>query len=182
MYGMIHKAIGAMVTSKYGEDTWDVILKKAKMNQSSIISLNQYPDDVTLKLVSTTADVLKIDINNCLYEFGISWIEQATSGPYKQLFEVYGPDLLTMLSNLNTMHDSITSSFQAYIPPTFSISNNGDNEFKVTYQTGRIGLESFVLGLIEGMGRYYQIKLDVKQLTNTTSAKGQTTVFLLNII
>lgn len=178
---MIHKAVKHMVTTKYGDDTWDSIIAITGFDASYFLPMNNYADDETIKLIYATADILKRDVPECLFDFGKSWIEQSVES-YKGLFDIYGGNLPTMLENLNSMHDSITSSFPKYKPPSFIIEKNKEHKYNIIYKSERVGLETFVLGLIEGLAEYFKTKINIKQTSNTISEFGQISVFELNII
>ena len=56
MYGLVNKAVVDLVVSKFGEDTWNAIKKKAEVDIDVFVSMDGYPDELTYKLVGAASD------------------------------------------------------------------------------------------------------------------------------
>ena len=58
MYGLVNIAIRDMVIEGYGVKTWDAIRRKAGVEVDNFVSMQNYPDEVTYKLVGAGSAVL----------------------------------------------------------------------------------------------------------------------------
>ena len=74
MYGLVNKAVVDLVVSKFGQDTWDAIKKKAEVDIDVFVSMEGYPDDITYRLVGAASEILKIPPEAVLEAFGEYWV------------------------------------------------------------------------------------------------------------
>ena len=51
MYGLVNSCIRSLVSNRYGEDKWQLILKKAGLPDEPYFNMLQYSDTITLKLL-----------------------------------------------------------------------------------------------------------------------------------
>ena len=68
MYGMVNKAVEDMVTTRFGEDTWEKIRTRAGIDVEVFISNEAYPDDVTYRLVGAASEELNLKPEEVLEE------------------------------------------------------------------------------------------------------------------
>jgi hypothetical protein len=67
------------------------------------------------------------------------------------------------MSNLNTVHDRASALFPGYSPPSFRILGNLENgDLQVFYSSKREGFENFVIGLLQGVCKRFEISGSVK--------------------
>lgn len=58
MYGLVNQAIEDLVRSNHDDATWEVIKQRAEVQTEAFLSMEEYPDDVTYRLVQAAAEVL----------------------------------------------------------------------------------------------------------------------------
>ena len=58
MYGLVNKAIEDMVCSRFDEDSWEAIKRRADVDVDVFIAMDDYPDGVTYRLVGAASEVL----------------------------------------------------------------------------------------------------------------------------
>jgi hypothetical protein len=47
MYGMVNQALEALVTERFGPETWAIVRQRAGIVDPAFITMKQYPDEVT---------------------------------------------------------------------------------------------------------------------------------------
>ncbi|MFT4737896.1 MAG: hypothetical protein ACJAZM_002220 [Cyclobacteriaceae bacterium] len=171
MYGMVNKAIQELVITNYGTSTWEQIKEKSSFNDEFFVSMKSYPDDITYSLVVSASEVLKISQEAVLEAFGEYWILYTADEGYKEILNIYGKTLSEFLGNLNLLHEQITLVMPNLKPPKFSVENGGENAFILTYESEREGLKPMVRGLLIGLGKRFNVELNVKELASTQAEK-----------
>ncbi len=173
MYGLVNKAIKDMILERYGETIWDQTLEESGLDIDCFISMNQYNDSYTYALVAAASKTLKMPGNDFLEDLGHYWSTVTGPKSYKTLMDLTGKDLISFLSNLNTLHERITSTFVGYTPPYFKVFPDEDG-FIVRYQSKREGLLHFVIGLIQGLADSFAQKIKIAEVNQCASKSGET--------
>lgn len=168
---MVNKAIQELVITNYGTSTWEQIKEKSSFNDEFFVSMKSYPDDITYSLVVSASEVLKISQEAVLEAFGEYWILYTADEGYKEILNIYGKTLSEFLGNLNLLHEQITLVMPNLKPPKFSVENGGENAFILTYESEREGLKPMVRGLLIGLGKRFNVELNVKELASTQAEK-----------
>jgi hypothetical protein len=163
MYGMVTKAVGEMVTEKFGEDVWEDIKAKANVDIDVFISNAAYPDDMTYSLVAAASEVLGLPAEAILYEFGRYWVLETANRGYADLMAANGRSLPEFLINLPNFHTRVAMIFPNLMPPRFECANIGEHSLELHYHTHRDGLAPFVLGLLDGLGAMFGTPIRVQQ-------------------
>ena len=154
MYGMVNQAVEALVTERFGEDTWRRVQARAGVGDPLFVTMKQYPDSVTYGLVGAIAAETGAPVDDLLHAFGLYWIEFAQHGPWGKVMKSSGRDARELLGALDAMHARIALSFPELRPPSFRTREHPDGML-LEYHTDRPGLTRFVVGLVEGVGRMY---------------------------
>ena len=58
-------------------------------------------------------------------------------------------------------------------PPIFHVQSESENRMDLVYESKRNGLENFVIGLLEGLGNRYAVKLKIEQSELPSDDKKQ---------
>ena len=69
MYGLINNTIVDLIVEKFGEDVWEKIAQEAGTSKT-FVSMNQYSDEVTYKLVGAASKILNLSATTVLEVFG----------------------------------------------------------------------------------------------------------------
>lgn len=166
MYGMVNKAIQAMVLEQYGEDKWDEVLKKANVGIDVFVSMDAYPDEITYKIVGAISEVLNISASNFLEELGVFWVKYTSEGDYKDLFDMAGDNFITFMLNINDLHTRVASILTKLKPPSFKCTDIQKDSVHLHYYSDRKGLTPMVIGLIKGLGKKFNTRVEISQLSN----------------
>lgn len=164
MYGMINNAIKQFVIENSGENAWDEIRTKAG-TPHSFSAMLPFDDSITYKLVGEVAQLMQIEPDSLLKEFGRYWIRYAASSDYGPLLSTFGRDLKECLLNLNAMHDHMgATSFSEITPPRFIVTDKGNNCLEIAYYSRRQGLSPMVEGLLMGLSIHYDQPLRIERI------------------
>lgn len=155
MYGLVNKAIEDLVVSKFGEDTWERIKKKAGVDVDVFVSNEAYPDSLTYDLVSAASEVLGTSVRDILIAFGEHWVLKTAAKSYGAMMRAGGASLKEFLVNLPNFHTRVQMIYPKLQPPSFECSDISENSLHLHYFTHRPGLTDFVIGLVQGLGKLY---------------------------
>lgn len=165
MYGMVNQALEALVTERFGAETWTAVRQNAGISDPAFITMKQYQDEVTYALAGALSKHLQAPVPDLLRSFGISWVDYAKCGPWGKLMLASGGSTYELLTTLDAMHARIAISFPDLKPPSFKVRPEGDGVV-VDYQSHRPGLAPFVVGLIEGIGALFGESVTVEQIAS----------------
>lgn len=155
MYGMVNKAVEDMVCRNYGAPAWERIKEQAGVDIEVFLSNEPYPDEVTYRLVAAASEILRTPAANILEAFGEHWVLHTAQEGYGALMRAAGRSLPEFLTNLPNFHSRVAMIFPELQPPRFECTDITSRSLKLHYFTHRQGLESFVVGLVRGLGKMF---------------------------
>lgn len=161
MYGLVNKAVQDLVRSRFGEDTWQAIKRKAGVEDDVFVSMDAYPDAVTYDLVTASSDVLGLSPDEVLRAFGEHWILYTAREGYGDLLKMAGSTFLGFVQNLDNLHARVGMSFPDLKPPSFQCTDVADGSMRLRYYSTREGLGPMVVGLLHGLGKMFDMELTV---------------------
>ena len=163
MKGVIINCLAEMVKEKFGEDKWEATLKGAGLDRSTVFFTTQdIPDDVALKVIESACQVLGISRAQAADAFGEYWVNTFAPKIYGAYYEGVN-SAKDFLLNMDRVHRAATRSLPDAHPPRFGYDWQDDKTLIMTYQSHR-GLIDIMIGLIKGVGKYYQEDLQVTQI------------------
>lgn len=168
MYGLVNRAIEEMVLEKGGIELWQAIKEKAAVDEITFLSMQPYPDRVTYDLVSSASEILGVLPEDLLRQFGRHWIMFTAQEGYGPLLQSTGKDVREFLHNLDAMHARVAGTMTELNPPSFKCIEISNTNLHVYYGSERVGLESMVVGLLEGLGELYETSLKVTLLKDAS--------------
>ena len=83
--------------------------------------------------------------------FGEYWITFMSRGAYAELLDFAGGDLVTLLRNLDSLHDSVRNAIPGAVTPRFKVTKVSAKTILVRYSSERAGLLPFVCGLLKAL-------------------------------
>jgi hypothetical protein len=164
MYGIVNKAVKGLILENYGETTWEKIKAKSGVDIDIFLSNEPYDDSVTYQLAAGAAEVLGISLAEVLIALGEYWILKTGMQNYGSLMESGGDNLKDFLTNLPNFHSRVMLMFPNLQPPEFRISDQANSSLHVHYYSEREGLQDFVQGLLQGLGKMYHTPVKVALL------------------
>jgi hypothetical protein len=164
MYGLVNNAVKDCISANYGAKVWDKILAKAGYSLTTFENMKSYPDEVTFNLVGAASEVLEVEAADLLIVFGRFWVMSTARQHYKNTLDFAGGDIVTFLQNLDRMHDQVAATFKNLRQPSFTTEVLEDGSLHVHYESFRDGLAPFVVGLLEGLGMYFSVDVQIEQV------------------
>jgi Haem-NO-binding len=161
MYGLVNKGVEQMVCSHFSEQTWQAIKGKAGVGIEVFLSMHQYPDDITYRLVEQASKEIGHSPEAVLRAFGRYWMLYTAEEGYGELLNMTGNTLFSFLQNLPNLHARIDLSFPHLQPPIFQCSDITERSMLLHYYSEREGLAPMVLGLLDGLAERFQTPIDV---------------------
>jgi Haem-NO-binding len=166
MYGIVNKAIEDLVKENFGEDKWQAVKEKSGVDIDFFLSNEPYDDDITYRLAGAVSEVMQISVADVLCAFGEWWVLRTGKEKYGGLMEAGGTHLREFLVNLPVFHNRVMLIYPKLTPPEFKVSDIGDKSIHVHYFSKRLGLQDFVRGLLQGLGKMYNTPVEVEMLQN----------------
>jgi hypothetical protein len=162
MYGIVNKAIEDLVIANFGEEKWDAIKERSGIDIDFFISSEPYDDDVTFKLAVAVSEEMNMTVGDVLIAFGEWWVIKTTSEKYTGLMQSGGNNLKEFLLNLPNFHNRVMLIYPKLTPPEFKVSDETENSIQLHYFSKREGLQEFVRGLIQGLGKMYNTPVNIE--------------------
>lgn len=186
MYGLVNRAVEELVCTQFGEATWEAIRAEAGIDIEVFVSMEQYSDDVTYKLVNAASKILGISAEMVLITFGEYWTLYTAREGYGELLKMSGNTLPDFLRNLDNMHARVGLLYPELQPPSFECTEVNDRGMVLHYRSHRQGMAPLVVGLLQGLSKMFAVNLaidhvqkrsidcdhDVFQLTYLNEATG----------
>ena len=151
MYGMIHRAMRNMVHEELGEEAWLALEQKLKIGPMDLLTGKVYDDALTLEIITEAASMLNLAVGQCLIEFGRYWIRYVDQGSLASVMNFTGQNLASFIKNLDRLHLAVGAAMPDARLPAFSTLCNDPGHIVVEYRSERVGLEPFVMGLLQGL-------------------------------
>lgn len=163
MYGLVNKAVEGLVRDRFGEEAWEKIKRKAGIDAEVFVSMEQYSDDVTYKLVAAASEVLETPADDILKAFGEYWVLYTAKEGYGELLKMSGNSFTEFLHHLDDLHAHVGLSFPNLQPPSFRCLENDDGSLLLQYYSERQGLAPMIFGLLNGLASMFSTEIDVQQ-------------------
>lgn len=166
MYGIINKSIEDLIITNYGAHKWEAIKLRSGVDIDFFISSEPYDDDITYKLANAAAVEMNIPLSDILIAFGEWWVIKTTNDKYGGLMESGGKNLKEFLINLPVFHNRVMLIYPKLTPPEFKVTDINDSGLNLHYYSKREGLQEFVRGLLQGLGKMYNTPIQLELIQN----------------
>jgi len=161
MYGLVNRAVCDLVCRNFDEATWLRIKARSGVAVDVFLSMETYPDDVTVALVMAAAQELDVTPTAVLELFGEHWVGYAAGHGYRDLMQVRGESLFAFIARLDDLHSRLSLTFPKLKPPSFRTSEVSECSLRLHYVSERTGLGPFVVGLVRGLGKLFGTPVNV---------------------
>jgi hypothetical protein len=168
MHGSICVILKKFIEQNFGPPTWREILRLSGQESLVLSPIQTYPDDVVLRLVSMTCEVLDIDLDSALTEVGkfaapeLIRFAKGMLHPDWKSFEV--------LANVESLiHRTIRVTSPGAEPASIQAFELSANQMQVIYSSQR-GLCSLAHGILQGLGGVFEEEISVTK--DTCCKKG----------
>lgn len=161
MHGAVNQAIEDLVNKEFGAKAWKTIKTKAGFKDDMFLSNKSYPDEMTFKLVVAAHETTGLSVDELLFSFGEHWILETGINKYGAVLQAGGRTYEEFMKNLPEFHGRVMILYPKIIPPEFGIEFT-KKSFIVDYQSSRSGLTSFVKGLLSGIAKMFDKKVEIE--------------------
>ncbi len=163
MKGVVVLCMKQMIIEKFGKEKWESILEKAGLPPNIIIlSSGNVDDSSVLNVVKSAMDEFKITIEQITDMFGDYWVNVYSQKIYN-IFYKRSKNAKDFILKMNVVHEHMTNNMQNAHPPRFEYNWENDKTLIMTYKSSR-GLIDFAVGLVKGVGKFYNEDLIVEKL------------------
>lgn len=164
MYGIVNKAIQELVVSQFGAIAWENVKKRSGIAVDFFISNQPYDDAITYQLAGAVSEETGLSLKDVLIAFGEYWVLHTGKEKYGSLMEAGGNNLKEFLINLPNFHSRVMLIYPKLTPPEFRVSDIEENSLNIHYLSERQGLQDFVYGLLQGLGKLYNTPTKIELL------------------
>lgn len=161
VYGLVNKAVEDLAHTVGGPQMWAAIRAQAQVDAPTFIGMDQYPDEVTYRLVAAASEVLQMPAEQVLETFGEHWVLYTAQEGYGPLLDLAGSTLPGFLMHLDAMHARVALTLPELTPPSFECTDVTEHGLRLHYRSARQGLEPMVVGLLRGLGRRFGVEIAV---------------------
>jgi hypothetical protein len=158
--GIVFNLLEEVVSTKYGESTWDKLLDAAHL-EGAYTSLGSYPDLDLEKLVAAAASALNLPADEVVRWFGRAALPLLAER-YPAFFEPHSSTRPFVLTLNDIIHPEVRKLYPGADVPTFVFDESSPDSLSITYASDR-KLCAFAEGLIEGTATYYGEQASVHQ-------------------
>lgn len=160
MKGVVFNVLEELVTRNYGEDTWDALLERSRLD-GAYTSLGSYPDEDLIKLVGVASDALEMPPDDVVRWFGRNALPLFVDR-YPQLFEPHDSTRSFVLTLNDIIHPEVRKLYPGADVPEFDFDLSSNGALVMGYRSQR-KLCAFAEGLLEGTAVHYGERLTIKQ-------------------
>lgn len=164
MFGLVNIAAKELIVSEFGTATWDEIRHRALLIDDDFVGMQEYPDDVTYRVLKAASAVLNLPADDLLKAFGQYWTRFVARRGFGELLDVSGGSLTEFLENLDNMHAQVGLIFDGLKPPSFRVTDVAADRLTLHYFSDRPKLGSMVAGMLEGLEAHFQLAITVRQI------------------
>lgn len=162
MKGTIVKCLEEMVTTQFGAAQWKKSLEDAGSKAATLfLPFDDIDDAVVLNVITAVCNNLKLSLAQAADAFGMYWVNVYSQKMYPQYYAKHRT-AKDFLLNLDALHVTMTKTLKNARPPRFEYAWRDPKTLIMHYKSHR-GLIDFAVGLVKGIGKFYQEELEVKK-------------------
>ena len=163
MKGTIVRCLEELVVTQFGEDKWQKSLEDAGIKSSRIfLPFEDVEDSVVMKLVTAVCKNLNISLSQAADAFGDYWVNVYSQKLYPQYYAKH-KTARDFLLDMDAVHVAMTKTIKDAKPPRFDYEWKSEDTLIMHYRSHR-GLIDFAVGLVKGVGKFYNESLRVTKL------------------
>mmetsp|Transcript_9143 Transcript_9143/g.19694 ORF Transcript_9143/g.19694 Transcript_9143/m.19694 type:complete len:648 (-) Transcript_9143:264-2207(-) len=165
MHGLIHVIFKSFIVTDFGEDTWQQVLAKCGLEDDTpIMQMQQYPDDLTLAAVGAACAVLNVDVDTALGLFGRFFVRYLAANGWTRMLLSLGSTLEDLLVNLNGLHSNLERDFRTAIFPQFHVTRQECGGLEVVYTSSRC-FPALVEGVLYQLAKMvFKVQIELREL------------------
>ena len=165
MKGTIVKCVDERVTTRFGRESWEDALEEAGLDRATLIlPVADVDDAVVMRIVKSVCKTLDLTLEQAADAFGDYWVNVYSQRMYGDFYKKH-KNARDFLLDMNNVHVLMTGAMANAKPPRFTYEWKDGKTLIVGYQSHR-GMVAFAVGLIKGVGKFYNQRLSVRALND----------------
>ncbi len=160
--GFIHLLLEAYAGERIGPHSLAEIRRMAGIS-SPPVATQQYPDELTLRLVQAIAALEGTDPDDVLYRFGVYFINAPLMDRHYLAFLEGHRDARDFLKKITAIHRTLQTSLRNARLPELRYIDHDANLLEIIYASPR-HLCRFLLGILEGVSLRFNTPLEVREI------------------
>jgi len=161
MQGIIFSELKKYVDTKFGGDTWRVLLKEAGLGSRLYMPVQAYPDQEAVAIVRAAARATGKEVSAILEDFG-EFIAPDLMSMFKAMIR---PEwkTLDLIENIEgTIHKAVRVQNPGAKPLELKCSRPGTHEVVITYSSPR-KMCAVAKGIVRGVARHYHERIAISE-------------------
>ncbi len=163
MKGVIVACLSQLVSERFGDEKLSEIMASCGMDpRRKFIATEDIPEEQALQMLKTTCEVLNVSMEQAAEAFGDYWVNVYAP----KIYGVYYRNVASardFLLKMDEVHVKTTKNMENAMPPRFDYQWEDDSTLLMTYKSSR-NLIDICVGLVKGVGKYFQEDLKVTKL------------------
>jgi len=166
MKGSIAIALKEMVEKNFGKDKWtETLIASGFTEEPHITAVSDVEDKLVMNMIRGACSALNISVQQAADAFGDYWVNEYSQTLYKPYYRQCST-ALEFLMSMNSVHTTVTRRIENAKPPVFEYEKKDDKTLIMKYRSDR-GMIDFMIGLVKGVGKFYNEKLTILKLSDT---------------
>jgi hypothetical protein len=161
MHGIIFSELKKYVDTKFGGETWNTLLAESGIGSKLYMSVQQYPDQEVVALVTAASRKTAKPAAAILEDFG-DFISDDLLAMYPTLVKPSWKTLELLENVEQTIHTVVRARHPGAQPAQISCTRIGADEVVVTYSSPR-RMCPVAKGIILGLGRHFKQRLSTTE-------------------
>ncbi|XP_071830658.1 soluble guanylate cyclase 88E-like isoform X3 [Apostichopus japonicus] len=163
MYGLIVEGMSEMIIERFGEEAWEVIRDKSRINEYTFVTHRMYSEKIIPRLGQATAEVTGYSYDDVMMWTGKHFVKFLSKYGYEKMLRVLGRNMRDFLNGLDNLHEYLRFSYPKMKPPSFFCSSETKQGLTLQYRSKRHGYKNYVRGQLIEVGRlFYNTTVDVE--------------------
>ncbi|XP_064078216.1 soluble guanylate cyclase 88E-like isoform X2 [Macrobrachium nipponense] len=181
MYGLLVENFCEYIKDKYGEDTWEEIRKKAKIDQPAFSTHHTYDEKLLPRLAAKAVEILGVKNEDLMFGMGEYFVQFVGQYGYDRVLSVLGRHVRDFLNGLDNLHEYLKFSYPRMRPPSFFCESESRDGMLLHYRSKRRGYAYYTMGQITQVAKhFYQTDMKIQLLNEEFVMDTVQVTFQLN--
>ncbi|PXW96521.1 heme-NO-binding protein [Sphaerotilus hippei] len=180
MYGFVNRGLEQMVTARGGREAWRRVCRRAHLGSEGFVSLQVYPDTLTLRLIDAVSEELEISGERVQESFGAYWVTHTAPQGYGELLQPAGRSLCEFLEQLSQVHRRVRASVPELELPLMEVERLAPaGHCRLRCSSSADGFTALVTGMLRGLAQVLGDPVDIELQEVFTTGGRCHTVFMV---
>lgn len=180
MYGLLVEGMSEMIIERFGEEVWEVIRDKSRINEYAFVTHRMYSEKIIPRLGQATAEVTGVSYDDVMTWTGNYFVKFLSKYGYEKMLRVLGRNMRDFLNGLDNLHEYLRFSYPKMKPPSFFCTEENKTGLTIHYRSKRHGYKNYVKGQLVEVGRlFYNTTVEVDVIEEGKKADNYYVIYRL---